>query len=68
MITFLWRHNSSSFPAAASDPLNVAIFTCFESMSRDLFFHELRGIVLLPYIWFIGIEAFFSFYMRNFFC
>ena len=45
MITFLWRHNSSSFPAAASDPLNVAIFTCFESMSRDLFFHELRGIV-----------------------
>jgi hypothetical protein len=25
--------------------LNVTILTCFESMSRDRFFHELRGIV-----------------------
>jgi hypothetical protein len=33
----------SGTSAAASDPLNVAILTCFESMSRDHFFHELRG-------------------------
>jgi hypothetical protein len=33
-------NNSSSFPATASDSLNVAIFTCFElNMSRDRFFH-----------------------------
>jgi hypothetical protein len=45
MITYYDARYSSSFPAAASDPLNVAILTCFESMPRDRFFHELRGIV-----------------------
>jgi hypothetical protein len=47
MITYLWCQIQliRSFPAAASDPLNVAILTCFESMSRDRFFHELRGII-----------------------
>jgi hypothetical protein len=43
-----------------------AILTCFESMSRDRFFHYV--VQSIPYIWFIGIEAFFSFYARNFFC
>jgi hypothetical protein len=41
MITYHDARYSSLFPAAASDPLNVAIFTCFESMSRDRFYHEL---------------------------
>jgi hypothetical protein len=45
MITYLWCQIQLVIPSPASDPLNVVILTCFESMLRDRFFHELYGIV-----------------------